>query len=99
MTNFEKRIREEYSNPNSHKINGQSTAKNIGLMAERASENSKLAPRAKSGEPRLPSTGEEHIHSTHQKAGHTGDFYAEVRRDLNHDVRNPYMPGVRRTGK
>jgi hypothetical protein len=48
---------------------------------------------------KLPSTGEEHIHSTSQKAGTSEDFYERARRDLNHDVRNGFMPGVRRTGK
>jgi hypothetical protein len=51
------RIRDEYSNPNSREINGQSTQKNIRLMAERASELSDgHRHRAENGAMDLPST-------------------------------------------
>src|SRR5215475_9104589 len=99
MGNFTKRI-DEYRNPNASKWRGQSTSPNITRWSERAAKNSDGADhRASSGDVKLPSTGETKVHSTHAKAGHTGDFYEKARRDLNHDTRNPYMPGVRRTGR
>jgi hypothetical protein len=95
MTNFQKRIK-EYANPSHSEWRGQSTEANLKTWGDRASEESKLAPRAKSGSVELPTTGPVRTHDTNEKAGYTGDFYAEAKRDLNRDLNNPYQRGVRR---
>jgi hypothetical protein len=97
MTNFQKRIK-EYANPSHSEWRGQSTAENIDRWSKRAEKESDGARhRAKGGDVELPSTGEMHVHSTRQEAGHTGDFYENAKRDLNRDVNNPYAKGIRRT--
>jgi hypothetical protein len=93
----QKRI-EEYSKPASDVWwDGRSNEPAIERWQGRASENSKLAPRAKSGEVRLPTTGEMSLHSTHVRPGDGNDARAQAKRDLNHDpVATLYAKGVRR---
>jgi hypothetical protein len=94
---FQKRI-SEYANPSHSEWRGQSTRENIDRWSKRAEKESDGARHRASTakEPTLPDTGKMEVHSTHQEAGHTGDFYHAAKRDLNHDIRAPYMPGVRR---
>jgi hypothetical protein len=88
------RIRTEYSRPDSRAINGQSTERNIRLMSARASENSKLAPRAKGGEIELPDTFRR---QPAEKPHTVADPRAVAKAELNHSTKGTdYMPGIRR---
>jgi hypothetical protein len=81
------RIR-DYATPSS-KVwwDGRSNKEAIDRFAERARENSKLAPRALSGEVRLPETGNLNLHNTEKRpTGDGNDARARAKADLNHDV-------------
>ena len=85
---------QEYADPSHSEWRGQSTQPNIDRWSKRSTSESKLAPRAKSGDVKLPSTGEMSMHSTH---GRAGDARAEAKADRNHvDKLTEYMRGVKR---
>lgn len=72
---------------------GESTSANINYWSERASENSKLAPRAKRNM-KLPSTGEMQLGETDRKPEpHTRDKAMD---DLNFEGDSAFMKSVRR---
>lgn len=76
---------------------GASTQKNIDYWANRASENSAVAPRAKGGGMKLPSTGGDmKIHDTSAKPSRKGDPRKAAKQDLNFTGSSTYMPNVRR---
>jgi hypothetical protein len=74
---------------------------NIKRWADRAIENSKIAPRAKVGEIDLPSTKVK-VRDTSMKPKVVRSAEAIIkaaRGDLNHVGEGDYMPGVRRSTK
>jgi hypothetical protein len=85
----------EYANP-MHGPHGSASDKgNIAEWIERATENSKIAPRAKGGEMKLPSTKVAmRDTSMKPKIAHKVDRLM-VDKDLNH-VGGTFMPKVRR---
>jgi hypothetical protein len=91
------RIRNEYSNPTRGPSGIGSDKKNLAYFSDRASENSKIAPRARGGEVRLPDTGGKPSlpDTNHKHAGN--DPYPAAKRDLNSTGDSPYMKGIRRT--
>ncbi len=90
----------EYANPRRRENwNGESTAANISRWADRASANSKIAPRAKGGEMRLPDTDKMDLHSTSDAPRRDKDVdkRAMAKADKNHLVdASPFMKDVRR---
>jgi len=70
---------------------------NLNYWSDRATSNSKIAPRAKGGEMNLPSTGKRMAtRDTDMKPYRArGDARAEAKADLN-EVGSSYMRGIRR---
>ncbi|MET4372554.1 hypothetical protein ABIA99_005263 [Bradyrhizobium sp. LB12.1] len=72
---------------------------NIERWIKRADDNSKVAPRARGGEMKLPNTGDVTLHDT---GGKSRTSTAEIDKrmagkdDLNSDGGSSFMPGVRR---
>jgi hypothetical protein len=97
MSNRTTRIR-EYADPGHSPWRGQNTQQNLDHWAARATENSRLAPRAKSGEVKLPSTGEVRTHST--SGTRSGDVHAYAKNnDLNHNPKaTDFYAKVKRQG-
>lgn len=81
-----------------HVLDGPSGASrdpaNLKHWSDRAEGNSKLAPRARSGEMRLPDT--DAPSGTPWKQSHKGDMRATAKADKN-DLGSSHMPGVRRS--
>ena len=79
----------EYANPSHSEWREQSTQENIDRWADRAAKESDGHKHRASTqkEPTLPPTGEMQVHSTHQPAGHSGDFYDVARKTRNHEAR------------
>ena len=86
----------EYANP-MHGPHGAGSDKgNLDYWSERASANSKIAPRAKGGEMKLPSTKVAmRDTSMKPKITHKIDRLMSGKDDLNH-VGGTFMPKVRR---
>jgi hypothetical protein len=97
-----KNIHEEFSRPNSRKINGQSTEKNIRLMGERSAENSIHAGnvgqfRAENGEVRLPDTNKREMPPAHDALAKSGDDARRIGKQMNNSGRDTdYCKGIRR---
>ena len=88
----------EYANPG-HGPHGEAYSKeNLNFWSDRASENSKIAPRAKSGEMRLPSTGKRMgTRDTDMKPYRArGDARAAAKADTNVVGDSDYLRGIRR---
>jgi hypothetical protein len=85
----------QYANPSHSEWRGASTKENIDRMASRASKESPLAPRAKSGEVSLPPTGAMDVHSTHRRGDMAGDPYPATRKIRNH-AGSDFMASVKR---
>lgn len=81
-----------------HVLDGPSGASrdpaNLKYWSDRAEANSKIAPRARSGEMRLPDT--DSGSGVPWKNSHKGDMRATAKADKN-DVGASFMPGTRRT--
>jgi hypothetical protein len=95
MGTFEDRLK-QYDRP--AKWNGESTEKNIDKWSERASANSKIAPRAKDGEIDLPST-KVRTRDTAQKPFVKRSAEAMIkaaREDTNNVDSGNYCRGIRR---
>lgn len=86
----------QYSNPVSQKNwDGEACDRaNIKRWVDRATENSKVAPRAKS-EMKLPDTGAVALHDTAKPRGQ-GDVRRQAKADLNHAGGSTYLGGIRR---
>ncbi|WP_426418477.1 hypothetical protein [Bradyrhizobium genosp. A] len=88
----------EYANPSRRENwDGESNDKaNLDRWSKRASENSKLAPRAKGGEIKLPDTGSDvSLHDTEAKP-RGGDARAVAKADKNVVGDSSYLAGIRR---
>jgi len=89
----------EYANPMKGPHGAASAQENIDHWSARATENSKLAPRAKGGKMDLPSTGKRmNLRSTEMKpkASRNADARAKAMADTNIVGDSSYMRGVRR---
>lgn len=90
----------EYANPRRRENwDGESTAANISRWSDRAAENSKVAPRAKGGEIKLPDTGgDAALHDTVAKPRGDREIDARIvaKDDFNHAGDSSYMRGIRR---
>jgi hypothetical protein len=90
----------EYANPRRRENwDGESTAANISRWSERAADNSKIAPRAKGGEIKLPDTGgDAALHDTAAKPRRARETDARMvaKDDLNTDGGSSFMRGIRR---
>jgi hypothetical protein len=69
---------------------------NLDHWERRASENSKIAPRATNKSMELPSTGEVKLRPTSMAPSRKGDARAEAKSDLNFVGSGSFMPKVRR---
>ncbi len=89
----------EYSNPRHGPQGVGRDEKNIDAWADRTKSNSQLAPRAASGEVKLPDTGKRmDVRSTKSAPRTTGEIDARMRGkdDLNFVGDSSYMAGIRR---
>jgi hypothetical protein len=91
----------EYSNPTKGQPGAGRDQKNLDYWAGRATENSKLAPRASKGEMKLPDTGKSMESRSTKSAPRTNaeiDKRMAGKDDLNHAGDSAYLAGIRRQG-
>jgi hypothetical protein len=87
----------EYSKPTKGWQGAGRDQDNIDRWSDRATENSKIAPRASDGEVKLPPTGDVKMRSTKSAPRTTAEIDAHMRGkdDLNH-AGSDYMKSIRR---
>ena|SRR5258708_29066355 len=89
----------EYSNPMRGQPGAGRDEKNLEYWADRAKENSRLAPRASDGEMKLPSTGKRtdlRDTAAAPRQSRNADARAVAKRDLNIAGDSQYLRGIRR---
>jgi hypothetical protein len=72
---------------------------NVDFWSARASENSRIAPRASDGPPKLPST-KVNVRDTSMRpyaSRKSGDVIEQAKASLNNSGDSPYLRGIRRT--
>jgi len=90
----------EYADPTKGPHGAASAQENLDHWSARATENSKIAPRAKGGEMKLPSTGKAmgtRDTSMRPKASRNADARAAAKADTNIVGDSDYLRGIRRT--
>jgi hypothetical protein len=95
MKNIRQSRVEDYAKMKGPKGAGR-TEKNLDYWSDRASKNSKVAPRASDGQMKLPST-KVNVRDSSMKPYVSRDTRAMAKADQNHDLEAAYMRNVRRS--